>query len=146
MRGKDVGRNNFGGKTAGRNSPTEGGNNPTAGCDRPKRPVYTPRYLSDYKTDFVNKLMPNMADAEDLGVRLLVCDLLKGTGTCGMAFETESGVRKNMLREQNAKYRRSGRHGDVLKCELAKLKYGQANSRTRRRRKAAMTHTEVSAD
>jgi len=94
--------------------------------------------------------MPNMADTDDLGVGLLVCDLLKGTEACGMAFEMESGIRKHMLREHNAKYRRSGHHellsGDVLKCELAKLKYGQANSRTRRRRKGAMTHTEVSAD
>jgi len=150
LSGKNAGKNNFGGKTAGRNSPTVGGNNPAAGCDRPKRTVYVPRYLSDYKTDVVSKLMSNMADAEDLGVGLLVCDLLKGTEACGMAFETESGIRKHMLREHNAKYRRSGRHellsGDVLKCELAKLKYGQANSRTRRRRKAAVSHTEVSAD
>ena len=88
---------------AGRNSPTEGGNNPTAGCDRPKRTVYAPRYLSDYKTEVVSELMPNMADADDLGVGLLVCDLLKGTEACGMAFEMESGIRKHMLREHNAK-------------------------------------------
>jgi len=113
-------------------------------------PFYLGHDVDDCKTDVVSELMPNMTDAKDLGVGLLVCDLLKGTEACGMAFETESGIRKHMLREHNAKYRRSGRHellsGDVLKCELAKLKYGQANSRTRRRRKAATTHTEVSAD
>jgi len=106
-------------------------------------PFYLGHDVDDCKTDVVSELMPNLTDAKDLGVGLLVCDLLKGTEACGMAFETESGIRKHMLREHNAKYRRSGRH-ELLSGDV--LKYGQANSRTRRRRKAATTHTEVSAD
>jgi len=55
-----------------------------------------------------------------------------------------------MLRKHNTKFRQSGCHellsGAMLERELEKLKYGQANSRTRCRRKAAMSRSEVSVN
>jgi len=67
-----------------------------------------------------------------------------------MAFQTESGIRKYMLTEHNVKFHLSGFHellsAAVLQCELDKLKYGQANSRTRYRPKATMSRMEVSVE